>query len=222
MENNFRKRRENMVDRYRRRGYLHSEKVAEALGTVPREFFMPQRSKENAYRDHPFPIPGDGHQTISAPYTYAMFYEALELRSGDKFLEVGTGSGYGAALAKELVGEEGRVITIEKNSLTCGFGKKNLEDAGYEDLKVICGDGSKGYPEEAPYDKICITAACPEIPQPLKEQLKTPGRLVAPVGSPSTFTGQDLLLLKKTESGISTEKIARVMYVPLKGEYGWK
>ncbi|MFW6117105.1 MAG: protein-L-isoaspartate(D-aspartate) O-methyltransferase [Thermoproteota archaeon] len=222
MENNFRKQREDMVDRYQKRGYIHSEGIAEALRTVPREHFMPQNYVEHAYSDHPFPIPGDGNQTISAPYTYAMFYEALTLEIGDHFLEVGTGSGYGAALARELVGEEGKVITIENNALTFGFGKNNLEKAGYGDIKTIHGDGSKGYPKEAPYDKICITAACPEIPQPLKDQLKTPGRLVAPVGSLSAFTGQDLILMKKREGEITTEKVARVMYVPLKGEYGWK
>lgn len=222
MESNFQKQREKMVDRYRRKGYVHSEEVAEALRTVPRELFIPRKSRKYAYRDQPFPIPGDGNQTISAPYTYAMFYESLNLQPGEHLLEVGTGSGYGAALAKELVGKEGKVVTIENNSITFGFGKKNLEKAGYEEIEAVCGDGSKGYPKEAPYDKICITAACPEIPQPLKDQLKTPGRLVAPVGSTSTYTGQDLILLKKREGKTTTKKVARVRYVPLKGEYGWK
>lgn len=222
MESDFQKQREEMVDRYQRRGYVHSERMAEALRTVPRELFMPQKHLKYAYHDHPFPIPGDGDQTISAPYTYAMFYESLQLEPGDHFLEVGTGSGYGAALAKELVGEEGKVVTIETNALTFGFGKKNLEDAGYQDITVICGDGSKGYPQDAPYDKICVTAACPEIPQPLKDQLKIPGRLVAPVGPPSPYIGQDLILLEKSEAQTTTETIARVIYVPLKGEHGWK
>lgn len=219
----FQRQREGMVKRYQTLGYLHSERMAKAMRRVPRELFMPQAYVEYAYHDQPFPIPGDGRQTISAPYTYAMFYEALDLKRGDKVFEVGTGSGYGAALARERVGGTGRVVTMEINTLTYHFGRKNLENAGYRDMVLVCGDGSKGYPEEAPYDKICVTAACPRIPKPLKDQLKIAGKLIAPVGSWSPLTGQDLILLTKSMTGkLRTNTIAKVVYVPLKGEYGWK
>jgi protein-L-isoaspartate(D-aspartate) O-methyltransferase len=222
-EMDFRKQREAMVERYKRLGYLHSERMAEAMRMVPRELFMPKEYREYAYHDQPYLIPGDGNQTISAPYTYAMFYEPLGIKRGDKVLEVGTGSGYGATLARELVEEEGKIVTMEVNSVTFRFGKMNLEKAGYRDIVVVCGDGSKGYSEKAPYDKICVTAACPRIPEPLTKQLKLPGKLVAPVGPPSPLTGQNLILLKKNKDGKTTTKaVARVIYVPLKGEYGWK
>ena len=221
-ETDLQRQREAMVERYKRMGYLHSEKIVEAMRRVPRELFMPYAYLEYAYHDQPFPIPGDGRQTISAPYTYAMFYEPLHLKRGDKVLEVGTGSGYGAALARELVGRTGKVVTIEVNVTTYRFGKGNLVKAGYHDIIVICGDGSKGYPEEAPYDKICVTAACPEIPKPLTKQLRTPGRIVAPVGGPSPLISQNLVLLSKDKNGkVTIETLDRVVYVPLTGEYGW-
>jgi protein-L-isoaspartate(D-aspartate) O-methyltransferase len=223
METDFQKQRKAMVERYKTRGYLHSKKMVEAMRKVPREAFMPCAYLEYAYYDQPFPIPGDGQQTISAPYTYAMFYEPLHLTRGDRILEVGTGSGYGAALARELVGNTGKVVTIEVNTITYCFGKRNLEKVGYHDVIMICDDGSKGYPPEAPYDKICVTAACPEIPAPLTKQVRTPGRIVAPVGGPFSLIGQNLVLLSKDKNGETTmETLDRVVYVPLTGEYGWK
>lgn len=219
----FKKHREDMVERYRRLGYLHSEKMTLAMKKIPRELFMSEAYLKYSYHDQPCPIPGDGKQTISAPYTYAMFYEPLDLKKGDKILEVGTGSGYGAALARELVEESGKVVTIEVNSITFDFGRSNLEKAGYNDIIVVYGDGSKGYLKEAPYDKICITAACPTIPDPLKHQLTIFGRIVAPVGPSSPFAGQDLILLKKnSKETFTSETLARVVYVPLIGKYGWK
>ena len=219
----FELQRENMVKRYVRLGYLKSKEMARAMRKVPRELFMPEALREYSYFDEPYPIPGDGRQTISAPYTYPLFYEPLEIRRGDKFLEVGMGSGYGAALARELVGEEGLVVTMEINEETYGFGLNNLRRAGYGDVIAVLGDGSKGYAKYAPYDKICVTAACPEVPKPLLEQLNKPGRLVAPVGPLSSFFGQDLTLVIRGASGRDkVEKIAKVVYVPLQGEYGWK
>lgn len=221
-ESDFQKQRKHMVERYKKNGYLLSEKIAEAMGKVPRELFMNESYRKYAYSDQPFPIPGDGRQTISAPYTYAMFYEPLFLKYGERFLEIGTGSGYGAALAREIVGEKGKVVTIEVNPSTFRFGKRNLETAGYRDIVMVCGDGSKGYPKMAPYDKICVTAACPRIPEPLSKQLSVSGKIAAPVGPLSSFTGQNLTILTKNEDGtITTQNIAKVIYVPLIGEYGW-
>jgi len=145
----------------------------------------------------------------------------LELRENDRFLEVGTGSGYGAALAREIVGGKGRVVTVEIDKRTYEFAKDNLERHQYSDVLVILGDGSLGYPLEAPYDKICITAVCPRIPEPLISQMNFGGKLVAPVGYPNCE--QDLTLLKKEPSGQLQERIVdKVLYVPLKGRFGFQ
>jgi protein-L-isoaspartate(D-aspartate) O-methyltransferase len=197
--------------------------MAEAIRRVPREEFMDPAYSEYAYHDQPFPIPGDGRQTISAPYMYPIFYEPLNLIEGDRVLEIGAGSGYGAAIAKELVGTKGSVISIEINELTFNFARKNLDKTGYQDVKLVLGDGSIGFVNEAPYDAICVTAACPEIPQPLIDQLKAPGRLMAPVGRSYSIYGQDLILLHKdVRKQINEKFLMKVSYVPLIGKYGYK
>ena len=211
-----------MVQRYRRLGYIKTDAMARAMLRVPREEFMDPAYVEYAYVDQPFPIPGDGRQTISAPYMYPVFYEPLQLKRGDRVLEVGAGSGYGAALAWELVAPDGLVVSIEINPVTYRFARENLKRTGYDKVILILGDGSLGYPPEAPYDAICITASCPDIPPPLIEQLASPGRLMAPVGSPNSLFGQDLVLLEKDERGrIRRRKLMKVAYVPLIGKYGW-
>lgn len=218
----FISKRKEMVDRYIRLGYLHSQSMIEAMRKVPREIFMSENLLQHAYVDEPFPIPGNGQQTISAPYTYPLFYEPLKLTEGDRVLEVGMGSGYGAALARELVGDQGLVVTVEINKETYEFGLGNLKKAGYDDIRTIYSDGSIGFIELAPYNKICVTAACPKIPKPLINQLATPGMLIAPVGPLSHFYGQDLQLLIKDKLG--NEKIrnlSKVVYVPLQGKFGW-
>lgn len=218
----FSKKREQMVQRYRRAGYVRSDAMAEAILRVPREEFMDPAYVEYAYADQPFPIPGDGRQTISAPYMYPVFYEPLGLKAGEKVLEVGAGSGYGAALAFELVGPLGLVVSIEINAITCQFARVNLQRTGYDDVVIVLGDGSLGYPEEAPYDAICVTAACPEIPQPLMDQLKAPGRLMAPVGGSHSIFGQDLVFVQKDDDGdIRRSTLMKVSYVPLIGKHGW-
>ena len=218
----FSERREQMVQRYINAGYIKSDTMAEAVRRVPREEFMHPAHLEYAYVDQPFPIPGDGKQTISAPYMYPIFYEPLDLCEGNRVLEVGAGSGYGAALARELVGSTGLVVSIEINGTTFGFARKNLDRTGYGDVVLAQGDGSLGYLEEAPYDAICITAACPEVPRPLIEQLGAPGKLMAPVGGSYSIYGQDLVLLEKDADGeIGEQILMKVSYVPLTGEYGY-
>lgn len=237
----FEEQRKELVESLKRKGTIKSESLAKAMLNVPREKFMAERYRKQVYVEtEPFPIPPfTGDQTISAPNTYPMFYEPLNIQRGDKFLEIGTGSGYGAALASEIVGEEGQVITVERNRKTFEFAVRNLEEAGYdvitieqdqeyseESLKgakivVVLGDGTKGFPLRAPYDKICVTASYRKIPEPLKGQLAEPGRLVMPVGG--SLYGQSLTLLKKDEKGkYSKEKLGGVVYVPLKGEHGHK
>jgi len=218
----FKDERNRMVERYVKMGYIKTGLMEEVMRKVPRELFMPDNLKRYAYYDEPYPIPGDGRQTISAPYTYPLFYEPLGLRRGDRFLEIGMGSGYGAALAYEVVGDEGLVVTVEVNEETYEFGRRNLHETGYEKVVTVRGDGSKGHPSLAPYDKVCVTAACPEIPKPLQTQLKFPGRLVAPVGPIDRWVGQDLILLLKDDKGeVRVKKLSKVVYVPLQGEFGW-
>lgn len=218
----FSDQRKQMVRRYKRAGYIKTDSMSEAALKVPREEFMDPSYADYAYVDQPFPIPGDGRQTISAPYMYPVFYEPLGLKPGDRLLEIGAGSGYGAALAWELVGPTGLVVSIEINETTYRFARENLNRTGYDDVILLLGDGSLGHADEAPYDAICITAACPEIPDPLLEQLKAPGKIIAPVGDSHSFFGQDLVLLEKDGEGrITKNNLMKVSYVPLTGEYGW-
>jgi protein-L-isoaspartate(D-aspartate) O-methyltransferase len=209
-----------MVDRYKRAGYIKSKRVEEAINAVPRELFMDQRYRDYAYNDQPFPIPGDGRQTISAPYMYPVTYEPLKLEKGQRFLEIGAGSGYGAAIARELVGSEGFVVSIEINPDTYRFAVENLKAARYNDVKVILGDGTLGYPELAPYDAISITASTPDIPPPIYEQMADHSKLIAPVGNPGHY-GQDLLLIEKLGGEITRRRLMSVVYVPLIGKYGF-
>ncbi|MEM2893197.1 MAG: protein-L-isoaspartate(D-aspartate) O-methyltransferase [Candidatus Bathyarchaeia archaeon] len=218
----FASERRRMVQKYRAQGYIKTERMAEAMLKVPRELFVEPEYMDYAYIEQPLPIPGDGRQTISAPYMYPIFYEALELREGHRVLEIGAGSGYGAALAREMVGSAGLVVTVEINPTTYRFALENLKRTGYEDVIVVLGDGSLGYPEMAPYDAICVTAACPDIPKPLIDQLSSPGKLIAPVGHTCDIFGQDLILLEKDEKGgTSRRSLMKVAYVPLIGRYGW-
>ena len=216
----FSEQRQVMVNRYKRGGYIRSRRIEEAVMAVPRELFMEPQYRKYAYYDQPFPIPGDGRQTISAPYMYPVTYEPLRLEQGQRFLEVGAGSGYGAAIARELVGPQGLVVTIEINPETFQFAEKNLKEAGYEDVIVILGDGTLGYPELAPYDAVSITASTPDIPPPLYEQMAENSKLVAPVGGRGRY-GQDLLLVEKYGGEISKKSLMGVVYVPLLGKYGY-
>lgn len=217
----FSDQRKQMVRRYTRAGYIKTDSMAKAVLRVSREEFMDPSYADYAYVDQPFPIPGDGRQTISAPYMYPVFYEPLGLKPGDRLLEIGAGSGYGAALAWELVGPTGLVVSIEINDTTYRFARENLRRTGYDSVILLLGDGSLGHADEAPYDAICITAACPEIPNPLLDQLRAPGRLMAPVGDSHSFFGQDLVLIEKDREGrIRRRTLMKVSYVPLTGEYG--
>lgn len=199
-------------------GYLKNPEVKKAMLKVRRELFVLSEYRKEAWIDTPLPVVGKA--TISAPHMYAIMLEAADLKKGEKVLEIGTGSGYGSALIKEIV-KGGEVVTMEIFTEVCNFAKKNLKKAGYGTVKVICGDGSQGYDKEAPYDAIIVTAACPEIPKPLIEQLKPGGRLLAPVGG--ITTGQDLIYLFKTKGGeIKKKVILPVIFLPLFGKFGYK
>ena len=199
-----------------KKGYLKLERIKDAVSKVPRENFIPVMYKDYAYSEVPLPLPGK-EATISCPHSYPLFYEPLGLDMGHKFLEVGLGSGYGTAVAREIVGPEGLVVSIEIDPLTFEFARKNLKSEGYNDIVFVKGDGGLGYPEMSPYDKICITAACLEIPPPLIEQLRMGGRLIAPL---IEFGSQNLILLEKSEKEIIRKVICQVLYVSLRGIYG--
>ena len=183
---------------------------------VPREDFVPRCYRDYAYLEVPFPLPGK-QSSISCPHSYPLFYEPLGLDKGHRFLEVGIGSGYGAALAREIVGNDGLVVSIEIDPLTLEYARSNLEVRGYHDIVLVKGDGGLGYPELSPYDRICITAACTEIPPPLLEQLKVGGRLIAPKLEQGV---QNLVLYEKCERGFTREVLCQVLYVSLRGKYG--
>ncbi|MGC9515015.1 protein-L-isoaspartate(D-aspartate) O-methyltransferase, partial [Methanocrinis sp.] len=169
-----------------------------------------------AYEDHPLPI-GEG-QTISAPHMVAIMCEILDLQEGMKVLDVGTGSGYHAAVMAELVGPEGHIYSIERIPELVVFARKNFREAGIENVTVAEGDGSFGLPEHAPYDRINVAATAPKLPEPLKEQLKVGGKLVIPVGT----CYQELVLVVKTEEGFELEHHGGVVFVPLIGDHGFK
>ncbi len=199
-----------------RSGYLRSERIREALLKVHREDFIPHNYRDYAYREVPLPLPGE-QATISCPHSYPLFYEPLGLDRGHRFLEVGSGSGYGAAVAREIVGPGGLIVSVEIDPLTFEFAKGNLENAGYNDIVLVKGDGGLGYPEMSPYDRIAVTAACIEIPSPLMEQLSIGGRVIAPILEDNT---QDLVVLEKGVKGFQRRVICEVLYVSLRGIYG--
>jgi protein-L-isoaspartate(D-aspartate) O-methyltransferase len=215
-DEHLRREREAKVGELGRRGLLRSERLGRAMLTVRREDFIPACHRDHAYEEIPLPLPGE-RATISCPHSYPLFYEPLGLGEGQRFLEVGIGSGYGTSLAREVVGPEGLVVAIEIDATTLAFARRNLERAGYTDVILVHGDGALGYPARAPYDAICITAACPDVPPPLIEQLAARGRLIAPV---IEGTRQRLTLLEKNADGVRRTILADVLYVSLRGLYG--
>lgn len=216
--------RRRLVEKLVREGIIRSEKVKRAMLKVPRELFVPEHLCELAYEDTPLPI-GFG-QTISAPHMVAIMLEEAELDEGMKVLEVGTGSGYNAALIAEIVAPEGskrpgHVYTIERIPELAERAKENLRRAGYSDrVTVIVGDGSKGYPPAAPYDRIIVTAAAPQVPEPLIKQLKPGGILLIPVGD--RYSQTLYKIIKLPDGRLVEKKVTPCVFVPLIGEYGWR
>jgi protein-L-isoaspartate(D-aspartate) O-methyltransferase len=215
-DEDLRREREAKIGELARRGLLRSERLRGAMLSVAREDFIPSRYRDHAYEEIPLPLPGE-RATISCPHSYPLFYEPLGLGEGHRFLEVGVGSGYGTSLAREVVGPEGLVVAIDIDATTLAFARENLERAGYTDVVLVHGDGGLGYPEYAPYDRICVTAACPDVPPPLIDQLAARGRLIAPV---LEGTYQRLTLIDKTADGVRRKILADVLYVSLRGRYG--
>ena len=205
-------RRRAMVAREAARG-IDDPRVLAALGAVPREAFVPEDRRDEAYADRPLPIGDD--QTISQPYIVAAMTQALGLRGDERVLEVGTGSGYQAAILRHLVD---RVVSIERFADLAAGARARLDALGLDDVAIHVGDGTLGWPSDAPYDAIVVTAAGPRVPPALVDQLAPGGRLVAPVGPPRR---QRLLRLVRTADGVAEEDLGSVAFVPLVGEQGW-
>lgn len=192
-----------------------SERVLEAMAKVPRERFMPEDVRDFAYEDTPLHI---GHgQTISAPSMVAIMCDVLDVREGNMVLDVGTGWGYHAALLSVLAGQ-GTVFTVERIPELAENARKILEELGFNNVTVITGDGSEGLPEHAPYDRINVAAAAPQVPPALTEQLAEGGRMVVPVGRYL----QELVLVEKKNGKIQTSQKGGVAFVPLVGKAGFK
>lgn len=197
-----------------RRGAFR-DALLDTMRRVPRHEFVPQGQRSSAYTDHPLPI--GGGQTISQPFIVAAMTEALKLTGAEKLLEVGTGSGYQAAVLSLLARE---VHTIELHQGHAEAARQRLARLGYSNVTVHCGDGSRGLPEHAPFEGILVTAAAPHVPAPLLEQLAEGGRLVIPVGDEQE---QELLRVRKLPGG-STEqdRLLYCRFVPLRGAFGWQ
>jgi protein-L-isoaspartate(D-aspartate) O-methyltransferase len=202
-----------MIEEQIRERGVRDPRVLEAMRRVPRHLFVPAGYERDAYQDHPIPI-GEG-QTISQPYVVAAMTEALALQPDDKVLEIGTGSGYQAAVLAELVRQ---VFTVERIPLLAQRAREALRLAGRPDVTIVVADGSEGLPQAAPFDAILVTAAAPEAPQPLLDQLREGGRLIVPVG---THAGQQLQLVRKIEGRLSTRLLDLVRFVPLIGARGY-
>jgi protein-L-isoaspartate(D-aspartate) O-methyltransferase len=192
---------------------VRDPRLLAAMRDVPRHRFVPEAMAGDAYQDRPLPI-GEG-QTISQPYMVAAMTVALAPGAGDRVLEVGTGSGYQAAILARLAGS---VVTIERHPALAARAIATIEALGIVNVRVVVGDGSNGYPDEAPYDRILVTAGAPAVPERLKDQLADGGRLVIPVGSEGL---QHLIVVERRAGAFTTSEGEGCVFVPLIGEHGW-
>ncbi len=198
-----------LIDVMKNTGFLTDSKIESAFRKVPRHDFVPESLRHRAYENAPISIMKK--QTISQPSVVSRMTEWLDLKEGQKVLEIGSGSGWQSAILAKIVGE-GKIFTIERHSKLVSFAKNNLEKLGIKNVKIILGDGRLGLAEESPFDRIMITAACRKVPEALLDQLSLGGLLIAPVGE----NIQSLILLKKTPEGIVEIKNQKgYIFVPL-------
>ncbi|KYK21075.1 protein-L-isoaspartate O-methyltransferase [Thermoplasmatales archaeon SG8-52-2] len=208
-------RRINLVKQLILEKRIKTKEVEKAFLEVKREDFLPENKKKYAYFDTPLEI-GNG-QTISAPHMVAIMVEGLDIKKGQKILEIGAGSGYHAAIVSRLVGNLGHVYSIERYQTLVENAKNNIEKSKIENVTIIKGDGSEGLEKYAPYDRIYVTCAAPDIPQPLIDQLKENGKLMIPVGRMLS----QLILIEKYEGKIKRKNLGGCAFVPLVGKYGF-
>ncbi len=209
----FDEERERMVERQLKARGLADPRLLAAFRKVPRHAFVPAELQRDAYADHPLPI-GSG-QTISQPYMTALMISLLRLQGHERVLEIGSGSGYQTAILAELALE---VYSVERLPELLSGVKRKVEALGYLNVHLTPGNGSMGWPEHAPYDAILVSAAAPELPRPLVEQLNDPGRMAVPIGPVS---GQMLTEVEKRQGSLRQTGVAGCVFVPLLGEHGW-
>ena len=211
----FVKLRERMVRRQIEARGIADPMILDAFRAVPREAFVDDGQRQSAYEDHPLPI--EAGQTISQPYIVALMIEAAEIAPNDLVLEVGSGSGYAAAVISRIARA---VIGIERQHDLVGSARERLERLGYDNVTIVEGDGTRGWPQHAPFDAIVAAAAGSHVPTPLIDQLALCGRLVMPIGEPADV--QDLIkVVKRPDGSLVEENLGGVRFVPLIGEEGW-
>ena len=208
--------KEELIQNWISSGTIKDKKVIEAFRKIPREEFIEESRREESYGDYPLPI-GEG-QTISQPTTVAIMTQALELEEGHNVLEVGSGSGYQAAIIAEIIGTKGKIISTEIVPELAELAKNNIKKLALKNIEILNYDGSKGYAKEAPYDRILVAAASPKIPKPLIDQLKENGVIIIPVGN---MLEQAMIKGRKTNGKLSEEILGDFVFVPLKGKYGY-
>ncbi|MBS1255441.1 MAG: Protein-L-isoaspartate O-methyltransferase [Deltaproteobacteria bacterium] len=205
---NFEQQKQRLYNYWKNSRMISSDSVLKAFLEVPREHFVDPSFREQSYADHPLPIGCE--QTISQPTTVMLMLQLLDVLTGHRVLEIGAGSGYNAALLSELAGV---VVTVERHLQLAELARENLQKAGYKDVIVVKGDGKQGYAEQAPYDRIMVTAASHQVPQKLKDQLSVGGLLVAPVGA--TYGCEMLTLNKTAPENFQTGSHGLFSFVPL-------
>ena len=207
--------KESLIKHWGKSKIITDKRLITAFRKIPRENFLPLKLRQEAYDDIPLPI--GSNQTISQPTTILIMLQAIELKKTDRVLEIGTGSGYNATLISHIV-KQGQVYTTEIIPELVDFAKSNIEKLKIKNINIIKTDGSKGYKEESPYDKIIVTAACPKIPNLLIKQLKLNGILIAPVGP---LYNQEMLKIIKRQNKLEIKNLGNFIFVPLQGEYGY-
>lgn len=210
----YKEERKLMVEEQLKGRDIKDSSVLAAFMEVPRHEFVPEEQDDNAYEDRPLPIGKD--QTISQPYIVAEMIQGLELEAGDKVLEVGTGSGYATAILSRIVS---KVYSVERFEGLAREAESHLQSLNYNNIEIHIGDGTKGWPEESPYDGILVSAAAPEIPSSLQEQLVAGGKMVVPVGKKGI---QKLFQVEYRQGQLKKSNLGLVRFVPLIGEEGWK
>jgi protein-L-isoaspartate(D-aspartate) O-methyltransferase len=211
----FAAEREAMVERQIESRGIREPTILEAFRSVPREEFLADEYRDLAYGDHPIPI--EAGQTISQPYIVALMIHAAEIKCGDRVLEVGAGSGYAAAVMSRIAGE---VIAMERQTELVAVAQERMQRLGYDNVRIVEGDGTRGWPGEAPYDAILAAASGSHVPPAWVKQLTDGGRIVMPVGDPGWV--QKLVKVTKGPAGkLITEDLGAVRFVPLIGEEGW-
>ena len=214
MDDRYLWERTRMVEKDLRRRGIQDPRVLDAMGSVPRELFVPESERKHAYEDRALPL--EVGQTISQPYIVGYMTEALRVRGSDRVLEVGTGSGYQTAVLARLAAE---VFTIERIGDLQGAAREVLERLGVSNVRFLVGDGTLGWERHAPFDRILVTAGAPDVPGPLKEQLASDGgRMVIPVGDTHV---QELVAVTRVGTEWTTEPLLGCRFVPLVGDEGW-